>query len=104
MNKDYLWEKAGQTLQNVLTDAAITEIALNDDGKLWVQHRDVGNYTVGELSLRAMERRSRGRVVCGRLRFANQPAGMCSKSLCSRKAICGSCVCSTHTVVLRRTS
>lgn len=46
---EYLWDKAGDSLQRLIMDQDITEIALNDNGKLWVQHRKVGNYCVGDM-------------------------------------------------------
>ena len=38
MNQSYLWQKLGKNVQQALSNDAINEIALNDDGKLWLLH------------------------------------------------------------------
>lgn len=50
MNKEYLEEKLGRTIQAALKDDVITEIMRNSDGVLWFVHREQGVIEVGHLS------------------------------------------------------
>lgn len=50
MDRYYLFEKLGSTLQLALADDDITEIMLNDDGQLWLVHREKGTFSQGVMS------------------------------------------------------
>jgi P-type conjugative transfer ATPase TrbB len=49
MNKLYLWEKLGSSIQEALMDDRVTEVMLNPDGKLWCTN-DLGHLLLGDLS------------------------------------------------------
>lgn len=50
MEKNYLWEKLGSTIQEALQNDEIFEIMLNPDGKLWLKHQKQGNIFAGTLN------------------------------------------------------
>lgn len=50
MNKDYLWKKLGNDIQQGLADPDIVEVMLNPDATLWFKHKNHGNVFSGCVS------------------------------------------------------
>lgn len=52
MDKQYLWEKLGATVQQGLLNENVFEIMLNPDGKIWFKETKIGNYYAGQMEAR----------------------------------------------------